>query len=196
MSGRIMPVMERFAGETEEAANTTKEKSKTEARVAPAFAATEDELRKWRRNMLLKSGITRAGGLVGGGMPASLGSHMDIRGMATAADLAERNTRAFGDSVSETHQVLDKTNQVIERTETIQRKNFFETPMKPVAGAGGAGGVGVASTAETIKVQGEVNVHFDSKLFRTEVATLVAEVIRTPEIMKSLSNAGFLNVQT
>ena len=65
--------------------------------------------------------------------------------------------------------------------------------MTPPGGAGAAA-AGVAS-GESITVKGEIKVHFDSKMFRTEMATLVAEVSRTPEFLKSLANSGFITVQ-
>jgi hypothetical protein len=65
-----------------------------------------------------------------------------------------------------------------------------------VGGPGGAGAMGSPATVESVQVRGEINVHFDSKLFKTEMKTLVAEIIRTPEIIKGLAQTGVLVQQT
>jgi hypothetical protein len=57
------------------------------------------------------------------------------------------------------------------------------------AGIGGA----EAGGAGTMKVTGEITVKFDSKLFRTQVAQIVGEVIRGGEVRKYLSKQGFPN---
>lgn len=69
-------------------------------------------------------------------------------------------------------------------------KKGASTPMAPVGGAGASS----AATTESVTVKGEIKVTFDSKLFRTEMTTLVAEVMKTPQIRQALSNQGFVTV--
>jgi hypothetical protein len=60
-----------------------------------------------------------------------------------------------------------------------------------VAGAAGAGG-GATEGGPALRFVGELTVHFDSKMFRSEVVNIVGEAINTAEVRKSLERAGVL----
>jgi len=62
----------------------------------------------------------------------------------------------------------------------------------PGQAAPGAAGEAVAG-ADSATVSGEVKVTFDNKMFRTAVAQIVGEVIRTGETRKVLTRQGFTN---
>jgi hypothetical protein len=66
-------------------------------------------------------------------------------------------------------------------------------PGQTAAGFAGMGEDTGAGGGGAMKVTGEITVKFDSKMFRTQVAQIVGEVIRTGETRKALSQQGFAN---
>jgi hypothetical protein len=66
-------------------------------------------------------------------------------------------------------------------------------PGQTAAGFAGMGEDTGAGGGGAMKVTGEITVKFDSKMFRTQVAQIVGEVIRTGETRKVLSQQGFAN---
>jgi len=66
-------------------------------------------------------------------------------------------------------------------------------PGQTAAGFAGMGEDTGVGGGGAMKVTGEITVKFDSKMFRTQVAQIVGEVIRTGETRKALSQQGFAN---
>ena len=62
------------------------------------------------------------------------------------------------------------------------------------AAVGGAGGGGMTQ-APTMKVEGNMTVRFDNTAFKDQIARVVGEVIKTPEISKAIQSMGFINTK-
>jgi len=62
-----------------------------------------------------------------------------------------------------------------------------------VAAAGAAKGAGGAAATEgtTIKVTGEMLVHFDGGAFKDQMAKVMGSLITTPEIAKAIQGVAF-----
>lgn len=92
-----------------------------------------------------------------------------------------------------TDQLSSKSQQREERASVEDVKGMGAAGTQEVKESGGGSSVGGMVTS--ITVQGQINIMMDTKLFRAEMATLVAEAISTPEVRTAIGKQGFISTQ-
>lgn len=191
MSGRTLPEMEKFSKELSGATKQTKATLKGGTLAGTKFGMHEMGGTKFGMHEMggTKFGMDTLGG---GGKAKSMG---DVKRTAKA-QAKEIGTAVKGSAEKMGSKVGSEMGASMSESQSesvaaMQRAgtgggipNAAAGAMTPMGGAGAAGAQGAGT--ESIKVVGEINVHFDSKMFKTELKTLVAELIRTPEITQAL----------
>jgi hypothetical protein len=96
-------------------------------------------------------------------------------------------------AVPEETTTASRREEVTNRSQEIagEASQASQAAFSSIAGApGAASGVGLSSI--TMQVQGEMLVKFNNGYFKDTMATIVGEVINTPEVLKSIQDQGFL----
>jgi hypothetical protein len=101
---------------------------------------------------------------------------------------AEPNDNAVQDDTT----VLNQAEAISQRNGSSFEQNKAFQASSEIGKLGNAGGSKKAEIP-IMKVEGTMKVQFDGGIFKNTIATVVGEVINSPEIVKALTDRGFIN---
>jgi hypothetical protein len=134
--------------------------------------------------------IKRMGGGLGAGgkglgeKPAMIGFDKASKDMASAAKETVLSSSNIAD-IAANQTSFSKTGGDRRETSWTQAQTQF--------GAGGSaiGGQGGTAEAGSMRIEGQMTVHFDNQIFKDQVAAVVGSLMKTPDFAKSVRDMAF-----